>query len=79
MEGEISKSMGVNTKPAHKFEINGFWLLLDPNADDATLKLFIEITTSCRTCKHQEVDSFEMPCLKCSKMTKSGTNNWEAK
>jgi len=27
--GEISKSMGVDTKPAHRFEINGFWVLVD--------------------------------------------------
>ncbi len=32
MEGEISKSMGVDTKPAHKLDVNGFWVLVDPNA-----------------------------------------------
>lgn len=28
--GQISKSMGVNTSPAHKIEIAGFWVMLDP-------------------------------------------------
>lgn len=30
VEGEISKSMGVETKPAHKLEIGGYWVLVDP-------------------------------------------------
>ena len=29
-QGEVSKSMGVDTKPAHKFEINGYWVMVDP-------------------------------------------------
>lgn len=28
--GQISKSMGINTSPAHKIKIAGFWLLIDP-------------------------------------------------
>jgi hypothetical protein len=28
--GQISKTMGVNTSPAHKIEIAGFWVLIDP-------------------------------------------------
>lgn len=30
VKGEISTSMGVNTKPAHSFEVNGYWILIDP-------------------------------------------------
>ena len=30
VKGEISTSMGVNTKPAHSFEANGYWILIDP-------------------------------------------------
>ena len=29
--GQVSTSMGVNTKPAHRFEIDGYWVLVDPN------------------------------------------------
>lgn len=29
-KGQISKSMGVDTKPAHKFEIGKFWVMVDP-------------------------------------------------
>lgn len=28
--GEISKSMGVDTKPAHKFQIGEYWVMADP-------------------------------------------------
>jgi hypothetical protein len=28
-QGEVSKSMGVDTKPAHKFKINGYWVMVD--------------------------------------------------
>jgi hypothetical protein len=28
-QGEISKSMNINTRPAHKFEINGYWVMVD--------------------------------------------------
>ena len=27
----MSQSMGVNTKPAYRFEIDGYWVLVDPN------------------------------------------------
>lgn len=37
-DGEISKSMGIDTKPAYKLEIQGYWVLVDPNAP----KKFIE-------------------------------------
>jgi hypothetical protein len=29
-EPKISPSMNVNTRPAHRFEINGYWVLVDP-------------------------------------------------
>jgi hypothetical protein len=28
-QGEVSKSMGVDTKTAHRFEINGYWVMVD--------------------------------------------------
>ena len=31
-EGVISKSMGINTKPAHRFEVDGYWVMVDPQA-----------------------------------------------
>ena len=31
-KGEISKSMGVNTKPAHRLMINNYWVLIDSSA-----------------------------------------------
>ncbi len=30
-QGEISPSMGVNTKPAHKLNYKGYWIDIDPN------------------------------------------------
>lgn len=27
--GEISKSMGVNTKPSYKIYYNGYWIMID--------------------------------------------------
>jgi hypothetical protein len=39
--GQVSTSMGVDTKPAHCFEIDGYWVLVDPNMPDEELnKLF---------------------------------------
>ena len=32
--GEISPSMGVNTKPAKDYTIGGYWLKIDPNMPD---------------------------------------------
>jgi hypothetical protein len=40
-QGEVSKSMGVDTKPAHMFEINGYWVLVDPTMSEDFFK-FIE-------------------------------------
>jgi hypothetical protein len=79
MEGEISKSMGIDTKPAFKFEINGFWLMLDPNADEATVEHVTNFCITCRTCKHKDLDPFDHPCDSCIKLNELGTNNWEAK
>jgi hypothetical protein len=31
MEVTHSKSMGVNTKPAHRLMVGEFWVLVDPN------------------------------------------------
>lgn len=79
MEGEISKSMAVNTRPSYKFEINGYWLMLDPNADEETVQYVKDITINCATCKHSETDAFDMPCMSCIRMSEFGTNKWEAK
>lgn len=35
--GIISESMGVNTKPAHKLEWEGFWILVDPTMPNEAL------------------------------------------
>jgi hypothetical protein len=34
INGTISQPMGVNTKPAHKLEVNGYWVDVDPNAPE---------------------------------------------
>jgi uncharacterized paraquat-inducible protein A len=93
MEGEISKSMGIDTKPAHKFEINGFWLMLDPNADEATVEQVQGLITenervkeavkNCSNCKHKEVHATHEPCASCSilaynKCFADLKSNWEA-
>jgi hypothetical protein len=28
-QGEVSKSMNIQTRPAHRFEINGYWVMVD--------------------------------------------------
>ena len=38
-KGEVSKSMGVDTKPAHRFEINGYWIMVDSKMPDENFKL----------------------------------------
>lgn len=37
-KGIISESMGVNTKPAHKFNVKGYWILVDPTITDDMLE-----------------------------------------
>jgi hypothetical protein len=44
--GEISPSMGINTKPAKDLNIGGYWLKVDPNMPEwmfEKLKMAIEI------------------------------------
>lgn len=92
MKGEISKSMGVDTKPAHKFEINGYWLMLDPNADEATVKMLRDFIEDCKysdeseqtclNCKHIEVLSTDQPCYSCNIIQYYNADlksKWEAK
>ena len=92
MEGEISKSMGVNTRPSYKFEINGYWLMLDPNADEATVEQVKDLIIKskrvkdgeqdCDTCKHFDVLGGEEPCSNCLVINYNhitAKNNWEAK
>ena len=93
MQGEISKSMGVDTKPAHKFEINGYWLMLDPNADKATVEeveslvkinSLIDAKKGCLNCKHEDLDLDSSTCWDCAivvfqKGIAHLKSNWEAK
>lgn len=39
-EGEFSTSMNVNTRPAHRFEVNGFWVLVDPKMPEKDFEKF---------------------------------------
>jgi hypothetical protein len=41
-EGDFSHSMGVNTRPAHRFKINGYWVLVDGNMPDEDFKKIVE-------------------------------------
>jgi hypothetical protein len=45
-KGEISKSMGVDTRPAHKFEVNGYWVMVDPKMPIEQFKAMLH-TFSC--------------------------------
>ena len=38
--GEISKPMNVNTKPAHRIEVDGYWILIDPSMPDEVFERF---------------------------------------
>jgi hypothetical protein len=42
-EGDFSHSMGVNTRPAHRFKINGYWVLIDGNMSDEDFKKIVEV------------------------------------
>jgi len=94
MKGEISKSMGINTRPSHKFEINGYWLMLDPNADEATIeqvqdlikksKKIKQVAQNCNNCKHWELSVTAPTCYNCSILRLNKDiigfkSNWEAK
>lgn len=79
-----------NKSEGHKFEINGYWLMLDPNADEATVehvqillmksKRENRVPQNCSNCKHEEVHSIYEPCVSCSVLTfNSLKSNWEAK
>ena len=39
-EGVISTAMGVNTRPAHRFEYKGHWVLVDPNMPEGMFNDF---------------------------------------
>ena len=45
-QGEVSKSMGVDTKPAHKFEINGYWVMVDSKMPDENFELLKKVVLS---------------------------------
>lgn len=38
--GEISKSMGVDTKPAHKFQIGEYWVMVDSNMPEEMFNFY---------------------------------------
>jgi hypothetical protein len=38
--GQISKSMGVDTKPAHKFKIGEYWVMVDPNMPEEMFNFY---------------------------------------
>jgi hypothetical protein len=38
--GIVSPSMNVNTKPAHRIEIDGYWVLIDPSMPDEVFERF---------------------------------------
>ncbi len=60
--GEISKSMGVDTKPAHKFEIGKFWVMADPKMPKPmfeNLEMLAIIHDVGMTCSEIPNDSFE--------------------
>ena len=63
----------------HKFEINGYWLMLDPNADEATVQYVTNFCIDCATCRHKNLDAHREPCNSCIKLYELGENNWEAK
>jgi len=42
-EGKFSHSMGINTKPAHRFKINGYWVLIDGNMPEEDFKKIVEV------------------------------------
>jgi hypothetical protein len=34
----VSEAMGVNTKPAHQIDLEGYWILVDPKMPEKLLK-----------------------------------------
>jgi molybdopterin-biosynthesis enzyme MoeA-like protein len=54
VKGLYSESMGVNTKPAHKIEIDGHWILFDPNMSEEKFNLCSDVLK--RVLKHNNPD-----------------------
>ena len=72
----------------HKFEINGYWLMLDPNADEPTVEqlqdFLYQAEKTCFNCKFRFLKSTELNCFDCSllpinKDVADLKCNWEAK
>ncbi len=42
-KGTTSHSMGVNTKPAHRLDFNGHWILIDPTIPESKLEHIKEL------------------------------------
>ena len=84
-KGEISKSMGVDTKPAKQLNWKGYWILVDPKMSESDLKdiklrlgLIVEpkpIEKDCNSCRYKSKDYFDEPCISCG----HGYSNYKAK
>jgi hypothetical protein len=49
-EENISKSMGVNTRPSHRMTINGYWILVDSKMPTEE---FLKLKKQIEKCKNQ--------------------------
>ena len=66
-EGEISKSMGVDTKPAHRLEYKGHWILIDPKINEKYLgEIRMALNLGCGHCANEDESPFNEPCLSCT-------------
>jgi hypothetical protein len=46
LQGELSKSMGVDTKPAHRFKIDGYWVMVDSKMPNENFELLKKVVLS---------------------------------
>jgi hypothetical protein len=78
-QGEISKSMGVDTKPAHKLNYRGHWVLVAPEMPEKDLEDMKNalkdkgFEKNCGTCLHwYKTKENQEPCCTCFEF-----NKWE--
>ena len=55
--GDISKSMGVDTKPAHKFQIGEYWVMVDPNMPEEMFNFYKSKIMDQGGCSKMDVDT----------------------
>lgn len=79
LSGTISKSMGVNTRPAHRFEIGDHWVLVDPKMDDEMFERMrnaVDINSDIIHKGEQKIN-YDSLCLLIARLDFDGTTDYD--